>query len=154
MPYVKYICTYINKTSQNWKIVEIWCGLWNILNHLWNKDIEWYDISKEVIDAAKFINRDINYSVWSFDTPKNKDIEFLIAVNFIHCISPDDLKKYLDVISTKNNIKYFILDEIKDNPNYQYNHNINNIIPNKYLLLKASQEFNNWRIILIYKKKK
>jgi len=150
-PYAQYIYKYINKNSKWWLILEIWCWLWEILNKINDKNKEWYDISENVIFWAREINKNIKYSTWSFDKIKDKDIEFLITVNFPHSIEKHILKDYYANIIENNDIKYIIIDEIKNN-NYKFSHNYFEIIPKTYKLVDSSEVFEWNRKILIFKK--
>lgn len=134
-PYIKGIINYITHNgpvSDKGYVVECGCGLCDIIG---NRKLKGYkrigiDASKEVCEAAQALYKDIKLIHGTFDNISNLNIEFLIAVNFVHEISPEDMKGILQNLTTKNNIHYFIVDEVTGN--YPYSHNFNKIMPAEY----------------------
>ncbi len=79
--YVRFVVDSVNKMNISGKVVEVGCGLGDVLSKINSRDKEGYDISTNVIRAAKFIHPLLKTYVGSFENIINKSIEILIAVN-------------------------------------------------------------------------
>jgi ubiquinone/menaquinone biosynthesis C-methylase UbiE len=121
-PYAISIVKYLNRQSKN-KVVEIGCGLGEIIGNIKDCNRIGVDIDENVISAARKIYHNVQFDVGTFENIKNQSIDYLITVNFIHLISPEELKEKYRFLCKNNDIRYFVLD-IVDSPTYKYNHNI------------------------------
>lgn len=125
-PYVIDIIHYIEKTSvhKGTSIVECGCGLCDILSAKCFSKCNRVGVErdKRVFDAIQeiYAKKGIKFVNGSFQDILNMDIDWLIAVNFTHEISDADMAAYLNNLTEKNHIKYFILDEVTGN--YKYTH--------------------------------
>lgn len=126
-PYVKDIIGFISDNTKNMKergtIIEFGCGLCDIVG---NKKLKRFtrigvDSSVETCKAAQELHKDIKIINGSFGDIKGLDIEYLIAVNFIHDIHSDQLEQYFTSLIHDNRVEYLILDEIKGG-DYKYHH--------------------------------
>ncbi len=118
---------------------EIGCGLGDIIRNLNAKEKIAYDISPEVIRCAKKLNYDshnnngIKYHLGSFRELSNdlhEKIDLLITINFIHGMSPDQLKAEYDCILSKKGIRAIIVDSVEG---YTYHHDFDKILPDWYV---------------------
>lgn len=117
---VKELNRYLKNVKGDGYIVEVGCGLGDIIKRIdCNKKIG-YDISDNVLKAAKFICKDMVYEVGSFDTVCQKHIKCLIMVNFIHGINPDVLKSNIRTLLKKCDIDMFVMDRITNIRNTPY----------------------------------
>ncbi|RKM60412.1 glycosyltransferase [Butyrivibrio sp. CB08] len=133
-PYIDAIVDAIvdqTKDRSYRSIVEIGCGLGDIIGDslLEGYSRKAYDLSSEVICAARerFMKRGVEWYVGSFNDVKDRDIEFLIAVNFIHSIKPEYLLEYFNNLYSRNKIKYLIVDKVTGN--YPYTHDFESLLP-------------------------
>lgn len=90
--YAQDIIRILNENYDIVSVVEIGCGLGDILSNLKGKKCVGIDTSKEVIYAAKILSPKIEYHIGSFSQLQHKKIDCLITVNFIHMIPSKDLK--------------------------------------------------------------
>ncbi|MFA5746034.1 MAG: DUF2334 domain-containing protein [archaeon] len=151
-PYALDCVKEVNKIISKEKLTsvyEIGCGLGEILNKIKAKIRVGYDIEPEVLIAGAQKFKKIIFNYGSFNDIKNKNIDVLITVNFIHEIKPSILKKYYANLIKYNRIKYIAVDSV----NYKYNHNFKQILPREYKLVFKSKVFENNRTIQIYGKK-
>ena len=154
-PYTTYVAEIINSDDKSRKgtVLEIWCWLGEILSKIKSPNKYGFDTAPEVINAAKKLYPSSNYSVGSFDTIKWYKIDYLITVNFIHAIPPEELKSYYATLCRDNTIKTIIVDELHNNNNYRFNHNFSEILPSDYVCIKSSPYFVGNRKIVVFSKK-
>ena len=120
-------------------LIEIGCGLGDILIKAKYKRKYFYDISSEVLNAAAFMQKfsktsSINYYK-TFDLltdSLDKDLRFdaVVLVNWIHGVESEVLKYRLSEIINNNLNKkgMIIFDIIEDNPIYKFNHAVDDLI--------------------------
>jgi len=152
--YALKIIRYINKrVKKDHVIVEVGCGLGEILMGIKGGVKIGYDIDRNVIRAAQHITRnrnDIHLQAGSFaDINSPGKIDFLITVNFIHAIAPEILKTYYSQLCGKWEVRTIIADEVKGK-DYKYTHRIVDLIPD-YFTLDCAFKVNELRRIVIYK---
>ena len=124
-------------------VVEIGCGLGSIL-HLIDAPIRvGYDIERNVIKAANFINffkvNKVSFKYGGFDFVNEQSIDLLIAVNLLHDHSQNDVSNWLVPILPR--LKYLLVDKIniEHELNYRHYHNFNFLDGH----MKLVQEFND-----------
>lgn len=133
------IITSLNNHIPGGSIIEIGCGLGDILMKANYRKKYFYDISPEVLKAAAFLQRfsqkpSINYFK-TFDLINdslNKNLKFdtIIMVNWIHCFNSVVIKSRLSEI-IKNNLNergLIVFDIIENNKNYKFNHSVSDLI--------------------------
>lgn len=121
-PYAIGIVRYLNNQKKS-TVIEIGCGLGDIIGNIDDCQKEGWDIDKNVIRVGKKLYHKVKFEVGSFYSIKGKNIDYLISVNFIHNISPKELKKNYKVICCNNNINHIVLDVVHDN-GYKFQHDI------------------------------
>ena len=153
-PYAIGILEYLNKQPKK-KVVEIGCGLGEIVGNLSGCERVGLDLDAGVIKAAGRLYRNTNFVVGTFENVKNQKIDYLITVNFIHGIPSEELKEKYRYLCMNNDIKHIILD-ITDSPNYQYIHDVHYLFDDLgYTIkkrLKRYQVINGGRWIYIFEK--
>jgi len=151
-PYLKYVSEYLNKDEKSKIIVDIGCGNGELLRSLDNTKGYGFDLSKEVINYANFINqnKDILFDVGTLNNVSIKEqrIDYLILLNWTHSMQFDDFKKELSAFLNKYTIENIVIDYV---PDYT-NHSIELITNNKYILSDKQTGFLREREILFYKK--
>lgn len=153
-PYALWILrkNFIFLSSEDVRIVEIWCWIWEILKRIPTKNKEGYDISWAVIECAKFLDSSSYYTQGSFpDVEVGQQIQALITVNFIHNVPPQELKHFYFDFVKKHKVLYIIIDEIQNNFSYLYNHTSVEIIPIHFIEVTRSEAFEWGRVIKIFK---
>lgn len=144
---------YINKKiSPIDCVVEIGCGLGETIKQIQSKNSIGYDLSPEVISAAKTYHFFSNklFQVGSFDSVKGKDIKYLIALNFLHDFDQEEVAAWFYKIINSNSISYIVLDEVADSA-YENNHDFENILPKEFLLVdRIGQEYRYNRTVKVF----
>ena len=130
-PYKKQLVEIINDLKLN-SALEIGCGLGCIIKRTKvNQNKFAYDIDSDAIRAAKFLNSNFNktktkFYIGSFNEVEQKNIEAIIAVNWMHNFDKRYLFYNLKNLIKKTNCKYFIADGIKKKfkNKYKYCHTV------------------------------
>jgi SAM-dependent methyltransferase len=133
------IISKLNRRVSRESLIEIGCGLGDILRKTHYDRKYFYDISPEVLGAAAFLQKFSKItSINSFKTfnlltdTVEKDLKFdaLVLVNWIHGFESKTLKYRLNKIVNNNlNEKGLIVfDIIENNPIYKFNHAVVDLI--------------------------
>ncbi len=139
------IISALNSRISRGSLIEIGCGLGDIPMKANYKRKYFYDISSEVLNAAKFMQKfsktsSINYyktfDLLTDSLDKSLSFDAVVLVNWIHGVESEVLKRCLSAIINNNLNKkgMIIFDVIEDNPIYKFNHVIDDLID--------SQKFN------------
>jgi len=133
------IISKLNRRASRESLIEIGCGLGDILTKAHYDRKYFYDISPEVLGAAAFLQKfskipsTNSFKTFNFliDTVE-KDLKFdaLVLVNWIHGVESEALKYRLNNIVNNNlNEKGLIVfDIIENNPSYKFNHTASDLI--------------------------
>lgn len=151
--YVEDIIKFVNSDHSIHTVVEIGCGLGDIVGNIRCKNRLGIDISKQAIKAAKILFPSAKFAAGTFDKVKNKKIDCLITVNFMHEISPEILQKYYKDFCHYNKVKYIIFDSVVSK-RYEYNHKAEEILGQDWKLIKKLGRYTancGYRIIAVYK---
>jgi SAM-dependent methyltransferase len=93
-------------------VVEVGCGLGAILAHTDAPRRVGYDLDEKVIRAARFLHRGkIDFKFGGFEAVVEDPIDVLIAVNWIHDYSPDELDAWLRPLLAR--ASFLIVDAIE-----------------------------------------
>jgi len=129
--YAQGIITYCNNNPIRDSIVEIGCGLGDVLRNVLYKSKTGYDIEQNVLKAARFLTfwgraGNITFSMFSFPHDKLEGkYDIIILVNWIHHIQPEVLKENIEKYFSCNLNKdgSVIIDTVQDKE-YKVNHDI------------------------------
>lgn len=154
--YYKDLVKNINNSNAK-NIVEIGCGLGNILLNVNIKNRLGLDYSKEVLKALKFLTiiKFKKIELKKFDFINENlfgEYDIIVIINWPHTVKKNILKKKINLIFKNNlNINGFLyLDTVSDD-SYRYNHDVNYLTSdNKCDILKIgsySQGRNVWKIV-------
>jgi trans-aconitate methyltransferase len=107
-----------------------------------------FDRSAAVLRAARRLHPGIRFVVGSFaDVDVKADI--LIAVNFIHAIPPEELKRMLLDSAEKAQVQCIVVDRVA----YTYYHDMDAILGPGWERMWESQAFPNSRQVLCYQRR-
>lgn len=149
----QYACDVIRELdsrSNRGVVLELGCGLGDIIGKIKYKEKYFFDISISALRAAKFLQitsfkRTSNfYEVFDFliDYLDEKvRLDAIILVNWIHAYEPQVLREKLsDMI--KVNLRpngMVVFDVIENNLNYKFNHSISELIDKDLFDIKMSK---------------
>ena len=130
-PYINDVVQFIASTMDNSSegyIVDIGCGLCDILGdkRLKGHNRMGYDLSEAVCKANAELYSDFTVKQGSFDKVIDLKIDYLLALNFTHGISVEDMKAYWDKVTATNDVDRIIVDEVTGN--YTYAHDFSDMI--------------------------
>jgi SAM-dependent methyltransferase len=135
-PYVADIVRYLNARPEGGRqsVVEIGCGLGDILRPLRFRSRLGLDREREVVRAARArgrFQRGLRFDVFEFPTSAlDGQHDAIVTVNWIHAIAPDVLRPAIaDYVSRHLRTGgCLILDTVPD-PAYTYNHDVRSLAP-------------------------
>ena len=152
-PYCLDLVEHVNKfIDVEGTVVELGCGLGESLARVKCRNRYGFDTSQQVLKAArvKYSFQGIRFINGSFDDISDMNIDYLIAVNFLHDFETEQVKIWFDNILNKNNIKNIIVDELSDK-SYFCLHKWELILPREYKPISTiNNELNNGRIIKLF----
>ena len=138
-PYACDIVSELRKRKADGSVLELGCGLGDILGKIKCREKYFFDVSDNVLRAAKFLqyfsfkNTLNHYKEFNFieDTlDKKMSVDVVILVNWIHAYKTSILReKFSDL--TKFNLNpggIVVFDLIENNSNYKYNHRIQELL--------------------------
>ena len=142
--YKKVTVDAINKVNPE-TVVELGCGLGEIIGRIKSRRRIGIDIDERVLSAAKFLyGRNVEFQKGSFEEISriNEDyIDVLVMCNWIHNIDPKSLRMEIEKLLKKKKIKYIIVDSIEVNiEGYKYKHDINELFSGIAKLIKDTND--------------
>ena len=138
-PYARDIISELNKRPNRGSILELGCGLGEIIGNARYQKRYFFDVSVRVLRAARFLQifsfRDSLYVYKVFDLLEDtvdEKIKFdsIVLVNFTHGYDRKDLYPRLERLINFNLNRggVLIFDVIRNNPAYKNNHAISDLI--------------------------
>jgi Cyclopropane fatty acid synthase and related methyltransferases len=129
--YAKDIIQFSNNKVRREKLVEIGCGLGDIVRNVNYDQIYGFDSDNKVLKAAQFLNsifhkKEIEFLLFKFpETKLTLNFDVIIMVNWIHHISKEVLKdKIKDYYQLNLNDSGFIILDTVNDKSYKNNHDI------------------------------
>ena len=153
--YAQTVCNYINEKKAG-TVVDMGCGLGEVIrNSKANKRIG-YDPSKEAIEAAKVLDRSktIDYKIGSFgEFVEEGEVDYFITLGFMHGCEEEVWRSAYHRVSNRCCIHNFIVDVLpKDGKCHQLD--FTKILPENYSIKERIGPFLGRRYIEIYEKKR
>lgn len=141
--YARYIVRLVNAGGGVDTIVDVGCGLGEIVGNIQARSRYGFDINENNIRAAGELYPGVNFRNGSFQDIHVGGIDVLCMVNFTFVIPLDELKKQIDLLRKNNTISVFVIDTFlfNDNTEYIFSHDGNYLFSNDYRLLKRSRPF-------------
>jgi SAM-dependent methyltransferase len=149
-PYAESVVNFLNSRSQRISIVEVGCGLGDILRHLDYKERLGLDRSPEVLRAARVLTkismrrrRPTTFQLFDFlaDDLLGK-FDAIVLVNWIHEIEPIALKEAIARLFTKNlRTGGVIIFDVLDSPTYRFSHSADEISRNLHCRIAPVGDF-------------
>lgn len=120
---LKKLNSLLRKTGKENLIVEIGCGLGDIISSLDypNSKKHGYDLNPKVVWGARLAHPFGNFHVGTYDKVRGKRIEILIVLGFLQTLPYGEVKQLFDDIIKGNQINVIVVEEVKSPP-YKYAH--------------------------------
>jgi SAM-dependent methyltransferase len=150
-PYQRIAVEMINRVHPE-TVVEIGCGLGEIISRV-NANIKFgYDQEGAVIEAAKEIRgQKVNFRLGSGDDIIKTNIDVLVAINWIHNLSPDEMEQL--IASLIDRVSYFLLEAITPGePGYRFYHDFSFLNGRAVLVDAAPGGIGEPRTLMLFKK--
>ena len=159
-PYKREAVEIINSFNFN-NVIEIGCGLCEIISRVKCKNKIAIDIDKSIIKTCNYLYKgkislyqgslfDKNLEIINL---KNKNFadNLLICINWPHNYNFNDLFNALKIFSEKYNITHLMIDLIIDNSkkHYKYSHTKNNLL--RFGKILKSKDISNTRSLYLIK---
>ena len=129
-PYFNHTVRKVNEILKSYDcgcVVEVGCGLGDIINKIEWSEKYGYDIEANAIHAARFLYPKVFFYEGSFDAVKNKNIRIIIALNFLHRLDDEECKKAFENLIHENKVERIVVDELTEGGGYRYIHNYKNM---------------------------
>lgn len=97
----------------NGKIIEVGCGLGDILCEIKWKNRIGYDLDSKAIIAAKILHPFMRFEVGSFSDIKGERISVIMALNFLHTLDDCSLDSNMKKLLINNEVDRVIVDQIE-----------------------------------------
>lgn len=149
-PYALELCRYVNELIKKEgleNVVEIGCGLGEILARINVRQRTGFDVEENVILAAKSLHKKIEFHKGTFGDVRGRDIDVLIVVNFIHNIAPDELKRRFAELLANNKVKFIVVDSVA----YKYFHDFGRVFGDRCEKVWQSREFEHKRTVQVFR---
>lgn len=150
-PYALFTRDFIAREARG-PVVEVGCGLGELLEGLPDGAFEGYDLSESVVRAARSLRPRATFVAGSFDDLSGKDADFLITVNFIHEIRPDTLRALYAGVLARNRFARVLVDRVPSGSGYRFAHDFPSMFPG-YRLESCAKGFAGGREILVFSKR-
>lgn len=102
-------------------IIEVGCGLGDIISAIRWKDKTGYDIDRKAILAARILHPRTPFRVGTFNVIRGRKVAVLMALNFLHRINDEECYRYFSELISHNEVDVVVVDEVQSPP-YQYAH--------------------------------
>ena len=149
--YLQEVEKYVSSKNAD-VVVDIGCGLGELLRHIKAKRKIGLDIGKANLAAANELGGDIEFSYGSFDELNMKEsIDYVITLGFTHGGTEDMWRDMYTNCANRNDIKCFIVDTVPDDGSSHYLH-YDQIFPSNYKLTENMGQFLGGLVIEVYRK--
>ena len=150
--YLQKTAEYINANNAK-KVIDIGCGLGELLRHLNAETRIGLDAHEEEIMAASALNHgNIIYKTGSFnEVVGEKNVDYLVTLGFTHGSPEETWRTPYHTIAEKNDIKNFIVDTV---PAEGASHflDFSKILPSNYTKIETLGPFLSGRYVEVWHK--
>lgn len=148
--YLQATVDYINSKDAQ-VVVDIGCGLGEMLRRIKAADRVGMDVHEETIRAAEQLSKgDITYCVGSFqELQMEKPIDYLVSLGFMHGGTEEAWRMSYRDAAKRNHILHFVVDTVPEEGGSHYL-NFSDILPDYYHLVDKMGPFLGDRYIEVY----
>lgn len=132
--YAQVCARYVNAHSCK-AVVDIGCGLGEILQHVKADKKIGLDLEEAVIAAARELNSgEIDFEVGSFAHLTESPVDYLITLNFMHGGKESEWAESYRVAAVRNKVQHFIVDIVPEGVFGKCTHSLDwsKILPDNY----------------------
>ena len=152
-PYIQACAKYINASGHN-SIVDVGCGLGEMLRHVNCRERIGFDVEEQSINVARYLDkkRAIDFRVGSFDEVRDLKADILVSLNFMHVKTEDYWKPIYAEVLSKNTFNEIMVDSITEPGTGQHHLDWKKILPSGYEKISEKGQFRFGRVIQVYRK--
>ena len=149
-PYQRIAVGLVNKVRPK-TVVEVGCGLGEIISRVEAPHRVGYDLEHAVIDAARYLRgTNVNFQVGTGVDVKDARIDVLIALNWIHNLSPVEMREFLEPFYGR--VTYFLLEGITlGESGYKFHHDFSFLKGHAELIESADGGIGEPRTLMLFK---
>lgn len=147
---VRYLNTRNCKT-----VVDIGCGLGEILQHVRADKKIGLDLQEEVIMAARELNgSEIDFETGSFGNLTEYPIDYLITLNFMHGRPENEWAKTYHMAAIRNDVRHFVVDTVPEKAFGSTTHFLNwsKVLPDNYKRIERLGPFLSGRYVEVWER--
>ena len=149
--YLQDVAGYISSKKPD-VVVDIGCGLGDMLRHTDAKVKIGMDIHDDVLEAAMTLDGDIQYIQGSFEELKVEGpIDYVTSFGFMHGGTDERWSIPYQSAAENNDIRHFIVDVYPEDGTTHQLH-FENILPDNYKKIEQMGPYLGGRIIEVYEK--
>jgi len=157
-PYKKRIVQRLNEIRPR-VVVEVGCGLGEIVSRLNAKMRIGIDADKNLLRAAKLLNwrKNVTFLDGSISTTgciRQSEIDCLIMVNWLHNVSDEEIVGEMKQLLQQKTVRYLIVDEILDGiEGYKFHHRFREILRDWFTNYAEVEDEEGVRRIIVLERK-
>lgn len=152
--YAQACVRYLN--TQNCKtVVDIGCGLGEILRHIKADKKIGLDLQEEVIMAARELNGEkIDFLAGSFGELTEHPIDYLITLNFMHGRTEEEWAETYHTAAVQNDVAHFVVDTVPEKVFGPATHSLDwgKILPDNYKRVERLGPFLSGRYVEVWER--
>ena len=152
--YAQACVRYLN--TQNCKtVVDIGCGLGEILRHIKADKKIGLDLQEEVIMAARELNGGkIDFLAGSFGELTEHPIDYLITLNFMHGRTEEEWAETYHTAAVQNDVAHFVVDTVPEKVFGPTTHSLDwgKILPDNYQRAERLGPFLSGRYVEVWER--
>lgn len=124
-------------------LVEIGCGIGDIVANVRAKEKIGYDTENAILSAGRLVHPTVTFKRGSFADVVEGEIDCLLMVNFIHDIGLENLRESIHQMLKNNKVKMFVIDSVQGiaGTEYKYSHKGELLFGNEYACIKRSRGY-------------
>ncbi len=127
LPTINRINEILQKENPAGTVIEVGCGLGDIISAIHRRERMGYDIDKRAVRGARILHPLTRFRTGSFDAVRDKKIAVLIALNFLHRIDDKECSQYFRDLLCYNEVDRIVVDAVQSPP-YQYAHDYEKLL--------------------------
>jgi len=129
-------------------VVDVGCGLAEVLAGIDVQTAVGFDVSREVLRAARRLHRKLDLREGSFAAIRGMRIDVLLALGFTHRIDPEALREDVYALLEGNAIRYILLDVCRIESTHT--HDFDTMLAGRCRRVWCSETFGMGRRLLCY----
>lgn len=153
--YAQVCVKYVNAHNCG-SVVDIGCGLGEILQHVKADKKTGLDLQEEVIMAARELSGGkASFETGSFGDLREAPVDYLISLNFMHGGTEEDWTQIYHRAASRNDVRHFIVDTVPEKAFGPSVHHLDwsKILPQNYRRIERFGPFLSGRYVEVWERR-